>query len=195
MTLVGTTYSDVTFNFPISSYCADILTTYYRLREIGPVDASLEPRQPGRWIGLNFSGGFDSVALWCLLKHELQLDFRVITSDYGGRFAHERLGFKHFARDVSCVTNLRQLGYDGRGRFNAAVPLLYADYLDLSALASGHVSGRRGQTARISSRANCPASCAVKTRTAPADCVNSLLPRHLHGRHAQYRHAGAAGGT
>ena len=138
LTLVGTTYSGVTFNFPISRRCADTLAAHYRLDDIGPVAENVVLRQPGKRLGLNFSRGFDSVAHWCLLRFQLNLELRVITSDYGGHFAHEREGFERFQRDVSCVTNLRQRGYDRRGRFNAAVPLLYADYLDLYGLASGH---------------------------------------------------------
>lgn len=138
LTLVGRRYAVVTFNFPISDYCATTLRDYYGLAEIGPVDASLEPRRPGRWIGLNFSGGFDSVALWCILNHRLGLAFKTITSDYGRSFAHERTGYAAFPRDVTCATDLRDRGFDVNGRFNAAVPLLYADYLDLASLASAH---------------------------------------------------------
>jgi hypothetical protein len=138
MTLVGTMFSEVTFNFPISRDCAELLASHYRLRSVEPLADDLEPRRPGRWMALNFSGGFDSVALWCILRRQLRVDFRVITSDYGGRFAHERRSFAGFQRDVTCATNLRERGFDQHGRFNAAAPLLYADYLDLAGLASGH---------------------------------------------------------
>ena len=138
LTLVGRRHSSVRFNFPISRHCADTLTGYYHLDEVGPVDESQEPRQPGRFVSLNLSGGCDSSALWCLLTQGLGLDFKTITSEYGGRFAHEVAGFGQFQRHVSCATNLRHLGFDEAGRFNAAVPLLYADYLDLRGLASGH---------------------------------------------------------
>jgi hypothetical protein len=89
-------------------------------------------------VGLNLSGGCDSAALWCLLTDDLRLEFRTITSQYDGRFSHEASGYERFPRDVTCATNLRALGYDRQGRFHAAVPLLYADYLNLRGLASGH---------------------------------------------------------
>jgi hypothetical protein len=107
MTLIGRTYPVVTFNFPISRHCAELLTRYYRLDEIGPIDESQEPRKPGRYVALNLSGGCDSAALWCLLANDLRLEFRTITSDYGGRFAHEARGYERFPRDVTCATNLR----------------------------------------------------------------------------------------
>jgi hypothetical protein len=138
LTLVGRQYPAVTFNFAISRRCADLLADYYQLTEIGPVDDALEPRRHGRYVGLNLSGGCDSAALWCLLTDHLQLEFKCITSEYRGRFASEVSGFETFPRHLRCVTNLRTLGFDGRGRFHAAVPLLYADYLDLRGLASGH---------------------------------------------------------
>src|SRR6476659_7171829 len=61
LTLVGNRRA-VTFNFPISARCAQLLTEFYDLEEVSPVDPSLEPRRPGRRLGLNFSGGLDSMA-------------------------------------------------------------------------------------------------------------------------------------
>ena len=138
MTLIGRTATVVTFNFPISSHCAATLRAYYRLEEVGPVDDALEPRQRGRYLGLNFSGGTDSTAVWLLLTNS-GADFKVITSDYGGRYARERFGYRRTQRDITCRTDFRVKGYERNlGRFNAAVPLLFADYLDLSGIATGH---------------------------------------------------------
>jgi hypothetical protein len=138
MTLVGETYQSVAFNFAISQRCADILASYYALNDVGPVDPSLEPRRPGRFAAFNFSGGLDSTALWWLLKRELGEEIKIVTSDYGGQQAHERRGFEAAERDLTCRTDFRRKGYDRAGRFNAAVPLLFADYLDLHSLASAH---------------------------------------------------------
>jgi hypothetical protein len=138
LTLLGRTCSQITFNFPISEHCAALLTSYYSLAQVGPIDPTLEPRQPGRQFALNFSGGTDSTALYLLLQDVLGDDFKVITSDFGGRFVRERSGFQTLRRDITCRTNLRQRGYDEHGRFIAAVPLLFADYLDLGRVASGH---------------------------------------------------------
>jgi hypothetical protein len=138
LTLIGRTAKQVSFNFPISSHCAETLRAYYRLDEVGPIDASLEPRQPGRYLGLNFSGGTDSTAVWLLLTNA-GVDFKVITSDYGGYYAREELGYGRARRDITCTTNFRIKGYERNiGRFNGAVPLLFADYLDLYGIATGH---------------------------------------------------------
>jgi len=138
LALVGASCREVRFDFPISAQCAAILRGYYELEEIGPVDEALEPRRPGRNLAINFSGGTDSTALYLLLQEVLGDEFKVITFDFGGRFVHERIGFSRFPRHVTCRTNLRALGFDQHGRFLAAGPLLFADYLDLGSVASGH---------------------------------------------------------
>lgn len=138
MTLVGRRYRAVRFNFPISDFCATTLAAYYGLDEVGPRDPALAPRRPGRRLGLNFSGGLDSMAVWALLREHVGADFRAIAMDYGGPFANERRGFRAVPADVICRTNLRALGYDQHGRFNATGGLLFADYLDLGSLTSGH---------------------------------------------------------
>jgi hypothetical protein len=137
MTMAGHRASHVRFNFPISTRCAEILTSHYGLDEVGPVDASLEPRRPGRWLAVNFSGGLDSTALVVLLRELMREPIRVVSTDYGGFYQFERLGYANARQDVVCQTDLRTQGLDRVGRFNAVVPLLFADYLDLRALTSG----------------------------------------------------------
>jgi len=137
MTLLGRTYPDVALNFPISSHCAHHLTTYYQLDAIGPVDESLEPRRPGHYLALNFSGGMDSTLVWVLLREYVGAEVKVITSEYE-HFKYERVGWSGYHRDVSCLTNLRGLKLDLAGRFNFAVPLLFADYADIWGVACGH---------------------------------------------------------
>jgi hypothetical protein len=138
MTLVGETCPVVTSNFPISEHCARILTSFYKLEDVGPVDASLEPRRPGRHVAINFSGGVDSTALYLLMQEVLGSDFKVVSYDFGGRFRRERTNFELFHRDVTCRTDLRARGFNRHGRFLASLPLLFADYLDLRSIASGH---------------------------------------------------------
>ncbi|RIK45312.1 MAG: hypothetical protein DCC58_06805 [Chloroflexi bacterium] len=137
LTLVGPRFSEVRFNFAISSYCAETLTRYYGLTTIGPVDAGMEPRRPGRHLALNFSGGVDSTALWVWLHDLAGLAFKVVTTHYTGSKLDEP-GYRAYQRDITCETNLRKLHYDRAGRFHAAVPLLFADYLDLWGLTSAH---------------------------------------------------------
>jgi hypothetical protein len=138
LTLVGKSCREVTFNFPISQRCAELLRTYYRLDSVGPIDESLEPRRPGRNLAINFSGGVDSTGLYLLLDEVLGDDFKVITYDFGGRFDRERTGYVQFRRDITCRTDLREHGFNQYGRFISSAPLLFADYLDLRAVASGH---------------------------------------------------------
>src|SRR5688572_9467875 len=38
-------YAHVTFNFPVSTTCAELLREHYHLDEVGPVDPDLEPRR------------------------------------------------------------------------------------------------------------------------------------------------------
>jgi hypothetical protein len=151
MTLVGATCPVVSFNFPISERCAELLTRFYRLEEVGPVARELEPRRPGRQLALNFSGGTDSTALYLLLRAALGDNFKVVTADFGGRFTRERRSYGDVRRDVTCQTDLRQRGFDRAGRFLAAMPLLFADYLDLGRVASGHTLLQENVT--IASRA------------------------------------------
>lgn len=152
LTLLGRTCAEAAFNFPISERCAELLTSYYKLAGVGPVDAALEPRQPGRHLAINFSGGTDSTALYLLMQDVLGDDFKVVSIDFGGRFTHERQGYRRFHRDVTCRTDLRQHGYDTHGRFIASVALLYADYLDLAGVVSGHTLLQ--ETSSIISRAD-----------------------------------------
>jgi len=136
MAVAGWNYKDACFNFPISARCAELLPRYHRLTEVGPVDPSLEPRRPGRYYGVCFSGGLDSLAMLTLLRDCVGLDVKVITGEYDG-FHREAVGYASYRRDVSCHTNFRRVFGDAR-RFDAAIPLLFADYADLHSFVSGH---------------------------------------------------------
>jgi hypothetical protein len=138
LTLVGRTCTSAEFNFPISKHCADTLAAYYGLSDICPIDPSLEPRLPGRDLGLNFSGGLDSVSVWVLLRELMGEEIKVIHADYGPAYAREQLATAGYRLAVNCATDLRARGYDQRGRFLTAVPLLYADYADLGSLTHGN---------------------------------------------------------
>ncbi|RIK35552.1 MAG: hypothetical protein DCC58_20335 [Chloroflexi bacterium] len=142
MTLVGTTYQAVSFNFPISSSCAETLQAAYPGVVVGPADPSLEPRRPGQRIGLSFSGGLDSTGALALLR-ALEVEPAVITSAYE-HFDFEARGYSHHHRDITCHTNLRCHRLDRSGRFNSAVPLLHADYLGLGMVTTGHTVNLSG---------------------------------------------------
>ncbi|RIK44467.1 MAG: hypothetical protein DCC58_08160, partial [Chloroflexi bacterium] len=151
MAAVGRGFSLVRFNFPVSTRCADVLPRYHHAEVISRIDPHLEPRQPGRFLGISFSGGLDSVALWTLLRDVARIPFKVITAEYDG-FHRESVGYASYQRDVSCWTNFRTVLGDRGRRFDAAIPLLFADYADLYAFATGH------QFASIPSLWNDPAS-------------------------------------
>jgi hypothetical protein len=139
MSLLGWRATSVEFNFPISQFCADGLRHCYRqVTDLGPVDPSLPPREPGRYLGVLFSGGLDSTAVWAVLRDVLGDEFRVLTAEYGGHFEREREGRQGIHLHVASRTNLRARGYDQRTRFHMAVPLLFADYADLGSVATGH---------------------------------------------------------
>lgn len=141
LTLVGRSHTAIHFNFPISRYCAATLTQYYGLDDIGPCDESLQPRAPGRYLGLNYSGGLDSSAMRALLDAVLGTDLRLIGSQYWRDTHRESIAIRSAQAHAICRTNVRTAGFSGRGRFNNAVPLLFADYLNLSAIATGHTFG------------------------------------------------------
>jgi hypothetical protein len=137
LSLVGANYRSVGFNFGVSACCAEVLRDYYRLDEVGPVDPNLEPRRPGRHLGLNFSGGLDSTAVWVILDL-LGDEFMVIHADYGFGYRREQTHTTAYRKDVDCTTDLREKGYDLNGRFLAAIPLLYADYVGLGSVTHGN---------------------------------------------------------
>ena len=68
MAFAGHEYREAAFNFPISIACAAMLAEHYRLDAVSPVDPSLQARKPGRFLGLSFSGGLDSIGVWVLLR-------------------------------------------------------------------------------------------------------------------------------
>jgi hypothetical protein len=138
LTLLGRQYRVVSFNFPISARCATRLRDYYQLLDVGPVDEALEPRMPGQRIGVTFSGGLDSLATVVLLRQLMREPVVVITTDYGGAYAFEREGYGSVRQDLVCATDFRRKGYFRHGRFNFAVPLLYADYWALAGVATGN---------------------------------------------------------
>jgi hypothetical protein len=138
MTILGYAHPVVEFNFPISRRCADLLTHHYGLAQIGPVDDSLEPRRPGRNLGLSYSGGLDSLGLYHFLKRTIPDQVKVIFVEFGGRFQREKDSLL-VDPDVCCATNFRSNDIERNGgRFMAAVAILYADYLDLGRITFGH---------------------------------------------------------
>ncbi|RIK35281.1 MAG: hypothetical protein DCC58_20680, partial [Chloroflexi bacterium] len=137
LALIGRGYTTAGFNFPISERCARLLAWVHQLEDIGPVDASQEPRRPGTHLGVTFSGGLDSLAVWVLVRDYAGIPFKLITGEFEGYY-REAVGYAPYRRDVSCYTNFRRvIGEVGR-RFDVVIPLLFADYADLGAFTTGH---------------------------------------------------------
>ena len=75
-----------------------------------------------------------------MLKELAGIEPKVITGEFDG-FHREAVGYASYRRDVSCYTNFRRVFGDRGRRFDAAIPLLFADYADLHSFATGHTFG------------------------------------------------------
>jgi hypothetical protein len=99
--LLAAHHDRISFEFPVS----DVVREQIGTRTGASVSAAGagEPRQPGKRIALNFSGGMDSLAAWLLAPHQVER----VAIDFGGWFDREREFFETLSPDVTCVTNFR----------------------------------------------------------------------------------------
>jgi len=133
-TLCGTKYRAIHFDFAVSDRCSAAIRerTGAQVRARG----RCAPRPAGRSIALNFSGGFDSLAALHLAPEGL----RTVAIDFGRKFTRERQFFETLNPDLICATDFREKGFDRNDwLFMGAVSLLFADYLDLAAIAFGTI--------------------------------------------------------
>lgn len=131
--LCAPVHRQIEFHFPISEDCRSYLSRH-RGVEVKAA-GSVSPRHPGDGIGLNFSGGYDSLAAYLLSPEKVQL----ISTDFGERFRRERDYFETFETTV-CKTDFREKGYASFDwRFMAAASILYADYLRLGTIGFGTI--------------------------------------------------------
>ncbi|MBO1029050.1 hypothetical protein IPU79_07605 [Micrococcus luteus] len=89
--LCGRAFEAVSFDFPVSEEA----TRYISALTHCPVESDgTEPREEREGSGcvLNFSGGFDSLAARALMPSNT----RLVSMDFGGRFAREREFFERF---------------------------------------------------------------------------------------------------
>lgn len=131
-TLCGSHYKRLEFGFPVSDKARTAIADWSRAEVISA--GTCEARAPGSAMVLNFSGGFDSMATYCLAPAQ-QLRLAV---DFGGYFGRERRFFETLAPDIVCETDIRTKGYARHSwMFMGAASLLYADYLGLETVGYG----------------------------------------------------------
>ena len=132
-TLCGKKYKSIKFNFPVSAACSEAV----RQRTGANVSAAAKgsERQPGHNIGLNFSGGFDSLASYLLAPEQIR-----VAVAFGSWFEREREFVETLKPGIICTTDFRQKGYERNDWiFMFAVSLLFADYLALGAVGLGTI--------------------------------------------------------
>jgi hypothetical protein len=133
-TLCGRDFQSIHFAFPISAKCRQIIERVSQASVTS--EGNTAQRKSGTRIGLNFSGGFDSLAAY-LLAPEKQIRVAV---DFKKGFERERAFFSKLAPEIVCETNLREKGYaKAAWQFMGAATFLYADYLDLAGAGYGTI--------------------------------------------------------
>lgn len=97
--ICGKKYDYIYIDFPIPKFYSYFLENF--------TNAKIEVRETNEIIGriskenkkycLSFSGGFDSLAAYCLLKDK---DFINVSMDFGGNFKREKLFFEKFNTNI-----------------------------------------------------------------------------------------------
>lgn len=133
-TLCGKVYDSVEFDLVYSERCAQSLRKITGAEVTAPSGPEYYRRR-GATAALNFSGGFDSLAVLEMMPQDTAL----ISLDFGGRFARERASFSNFATNI-VATNLVDLGWHRNSwEFMAVGTILLRDQLDLGTYAFGTV--------------------------------------------------------
>lgn len=116
-TLAGGAFDRVEIDLPLSERVAGAIRAFtgsaVTAREESHDQEALRVASDARrsasdTIMVSFSGGFDSLALEAVLPRE---DTRLVSLDWGGKFARERVMFERFGSDV-VSTNIVELGYN-----------------------------------------------------------------------------------
>lgn len=133
-TLCGKGYDTVELDLVYSERCAQSLRKITGAEVTAPSGPEYYRRR-GSTVGLNFSGGFDSLAVLEMMPQDTAL----VSLDFGGRFARERASFGTFATNI-VATNLVDLGWHRNSwEFMAVGTILLSDQLDLGAYTFGTV--------------------------------------------------------
>ncbi|MGP5123007.1 hypothetical protein ACTXJU_08945 [Glutamicibacter ardleyensis] len=142
--ICGSAFDEVEIDLPISDSQAKVLESSLNARLTHRRGLDIR-RRPGSQRGLNFSGGFDSLA-----AKEILQESHLISLDFGGRFSRERAFFDRFSPLVF-RTNLVSLGlntYDFQ--FMGIGAILLRDELQLGSYSFGSIMA--GSLNRLFSR-------------------------------------------
>lgn len=133
-TLCGRKYQKIHINLDIDFVC---MKSIVELTQAIVTSKSVRnsSRLVGPNIGLNFSGGFDSLACRALLPP----DTKLISLDFGGRFAREKEFFKDFNTNI-ITTNLLNTGlHKNSWSFMGIGSILLRDHLGLGTYTFGGI--------------------------------------------------------
>ncbi|WP_144670851.1 hypothetical protein [Arthrobacter sp. U41] len=134
-TLTGRKYDEIVIDLPMSADAASQVQGLTGASVKAPLRSGNMSRPTGLSYGLNFSGGFDSLAALALLP----ADTKLVSLDFGGGFAREREFYQQF-KPASIATNFRAEGFaENSWSFMGIGTILLRDYLDLGTLSFGAI--------------------------------------------------------
>lgn len=140
VSIVGRAFEQIHLDIPIGAEQHKQLERWTESRIVARPGEDLR-RKRGRNTALNFSGGFDSMAARILMP-----DAELISLDFGGRFARERVFFEKFQPHI-IETNLVDIGLNRYSwTFMSIGSLLMRDELDISTYSFGSIMASSAQT-------------------------------------------------
>lgn len=133
--LLGQKYDHVEFDLPITDRTKSNLSKILQADVTASRLALPSSAPAGKKHGLNFSGGFDSLAALALMPENHEL----ISLDFGGSFKRERQFFEQFETNI-ISTNFRELGFaKNHWTFMGIGAILLRDYLELDSYSFGSI--------------------------------------------------------
>lgn len=143
-TLCGRDFREIEFDLPLSYKVVEGMGEFTGARITAPAETERErrfriksefARSHSNSVILNYSGGFDSLAM----AHAVPEGTHLVAVNWGGDFVRERVMFER-ANPETVTTNVRQLGYDRHSHsFMGIGAILYADHLNARYAAYGSV--------------------------------------------------------
>lgn len=97
--ICGKNYTGISINFPLPEHYISFLSYFTGAQITVPFKnevLGLVYKKPLKYC-LSFSGGFDSLAAFCLLKNK---DVKCVSMDFGGKFKRERSFFEKFDTNI-----------------------------------------------------------------------------------------------